>query len=74
MSSIRTQLSHKLIMLGIFFLGMLLNVHFDSESSEAAVVEQVEISSKEADTKQISKADTLEAKQEKTEVSMASFR
>ncbi len=70
MSSIRTQFTHKSIMLGILFLGVLLNSQLESWSSTDAMADQAETPSKEAEAEQPQSPDSLEAHQEE-EVSIA---
>lgn len=70
MSNIRTQFTHKSIMLGLLFLGMLLNSQFESWRSTDAMADQAETPSIEAEAEQPQSPDSLEAHQEE-EVSIA---
>ncbi len=71
MSNFRTQFLHKGIMLGILFLGILLNVHYESRNTIEAVADQIEIQSIEADSDQTPPSDTLEVKYEEADTSTA---
>ena len=73
MSSIRTQFTHKSVMLGICFLGMLLNSRYEAWSSPDAEANHLKSPSIEAKAKQSQQNDSLEAKKEEAEVSMACF-
>ncbi|NER11737.1 hypothetical protein SAMN06265375_10514 [Muriicola jejuensis] len=71
MSSIRTQFTHKSIMLGILFLGVLLNSQFESWSSEDAVAEQADTPALEVEAEQPQTTDSLEATYEEDETAIA---
>ena len=71
MSSIRTQITHKSIMLGILFLGVLLNSQIESWSSKDAVAKQAEAPTMEAKVEQSEPSDSLEAQYEETDTSIA---
>ncbi|GGD54504.1 hypothetical protein [Muriicola marianensis] len=73
MSSIRTQFTHKSIMLGLLFLGMLLNSQFESWSSTDAVAEQEVNSSSELQSEESLESDTMNSDENRSEVSMADF-
>ena len=64
MSSIRTQIAHKGIMLGILFLGVLLNSQFEEWRSSDAVADQAEAPSVEVEAEQPQSTDSLEAQYE----------
>lgn len=71
MSSIRTQFTHKSIMLGLLFLGMLLNSQFESWSSTDAVAEQADSPALEIEAEENQSADSLEASYQDEETSAA---
>jgi hypothetical protein len=71
MSSIRTQFTHKSIMLGILFLGVLLNSQFESWSSADAVAEQADTPALEVQAEQPQSTDSLEATYEEDDTAIA---
>ena len=71
MSSIRTKFAHKSIMLGILFLGVLLNFQLESWNSADAVADQAETPSMEAEAEQPQSTDSLEAQYEEEETNIA---
>ncbi|QBA64930.1 hypothetical protein [Muriicola soli] len=73
MSSIRTQISHKLIMLGIFFLGMLLNSQYEAWSSSDTDANQARNPSSEIQYEQTQEGEVSDDKKEDIESNLASY-
>lgn len=71
MSSIRTKFAHKSIMLGILFLGALLNSQYEEWISADAVADQAKTPAVEVKAEPSQSTDTLEASYEETETSIA---
>ncbi len=69
MSSIRTKFAHKSIMLGILFLGVLLNSQLESWNSTDVVADQAEVPAIDSETEQ--STDSLEAQYEEEETNIA---
>jgi len=73
MSSIRTQFKHKSIMLGILFLGALLNSQYDTWNSSDADTDQVKNPSIDAQIEQSHQSDESDHKKENGGTSIASY-
>ena len=71
MSSIRMKFAHKSLMLGILFLGVLLNSQLESWNSTDVVADQAQAPSTEAEAEQPQSTDSLEAQYEEDETSIA---
>ncbi|WP_372974011.1 hypothetical protein [Muriicola sp.] len=73
MSNIRTQFTHKSIMLGLLFLGMLLNSQVESWRSTDVVADKEINSSSDIQSVESLESDSLNSEDKGAEVSMAEF-